>query len=372
MKAIPAIDERENNLDFIRLVAAGLVLFSHCYPLTASHAGEPIAWLMGYEDGGGLAVSVFFVISGYLITPSYLNSRSTLEYLAKRASRIFPALFVAVITTTAVLSVFSSRGIGGYFGDSATYAYLSNIVMDVRFNLPGVFEDNPYPNTVNGSLWTLPFEVIMYLVVLMLGRVSQLNMRGAMIAAAASFVAFVVATKVPHVGNVVLLGISQFTPVIKLVTFFLLGSVLFFVRRKYSISPTFALVSMLLIVATFGTQIGQYFYVLLFPAVIIYVAHVRLPFITGFGRHGDISYGVYIYAFPVQQAVVHLFAGSITIGSLFVRALCVTVLLSILSWKFIEAPVLNRVRSHIRRRRANGDVAMGPISPVGAARNELP
>ena len=367
MKAATVTDERENNLDFIRLVAASLVLFSHCYPLTASHSAEPIGWLTGYESGGGLAVAVFFVISGYLITPSYLNSRSVFEYLAKRASRIFPALIVAVSLTVVTLCVFSSKGISGYFSSSSTYAYMSNILLDVRFNLPGVFEGNAYPNTVNGSLWTLPFEAIMYVVVLALGRLSRLNLRDAAIAAFVSFVIFVVAARHPRLGGVVLLGIAHLVDVMKLVTFYLMGSLLYFVRRRFPISPAFALISMLLIVATFGTRTGQYIYVLLLPAVIIYVAHVRVPVITGFGKHGDISYGMYIYAFPVQQTVVYLFGNSITVGSLFVRAICITIPLSILSWKFVEAPVLSRVRLHIRRRRAVQDAQMVPLAPDNAA-----
>lgn len=360
------MNDRENNLDFIRLVAASLVLFSHCYPLTAAHSAEPIAWLTGYESGGGLAVAVFFVISGFLITPSYLNSRSTLEYLAKRASRIFPALIAAVLLTVLVLCLFSTKGVAGYFSSSGTYAYLSNILLDIRFNLPGVFEDNAYPSTVNGSLWTLPFEAVMYVVVLALGRFSRLNLRDAAIAAFISFVLFVIAVKVPRVGGVVLLGIAHFVDVIKLVTFFLIGSFLHFVRRKFSITPAFALISMLLIVATFGTSIGQYLYVLLLPAVIIYVAHIRLPVITGFGKHGDISYGMYIYAFPVQQATVYLFGDSITVNSLFVRAMCITIPLSILSWKFVESPVLNGVHRHIRNRRAVQEKKSAPLVPDSA------
>lgn len=359
MKTVRSIHERENNLDFIRLVAASLVLFSHCYSLTVSHSAEPVDALTGYESGGGLAVAVFFVISGYLITPSYLNSRSVTEYLAKRAARIFPALAVAVCLTVLAFSLFSSRGIAGYFGSGDTYAYLSNILLNVRFGLPGVFETNTFPSTVNGSLWTLPFEAGMYIVVLLLGRFSQLNLRSAALTAMASFALFVIAVRYPGVGGIVLLGIAHFVDVIKLVTFFLMGSLLYFVRAKFSIRPAFILVSTLLIVATFHTRVGQYVYVLLLPAVLIYVAHVRLPVITGFGKHGDISYGLYIYAFPVQQAVVYIFGNSVTVGSLFVRAMCVTISLSILSWKLVEVPALELMRDFIRRRRAAQSASVG-------------
>lgn len=158
-----------NNFDFVRLVAASLVIWGHAYPLL-DEPGLPA--LMG-SSIHTFAVKVFFVVSGYLIVASWVREPDPLRYTMKRGLRILPALFVVVILSAFVLGpLVSNLSLAEYFASPVLLGYLRNILLNIRYSLPGVFEDNIYPHAVNGSLWTLPVEATMYLFVLLLGVVT--------------------------------------------------------------------------------------------------------------------------------------------------------------------------------------------------------
>src|SRR5690606_32522939 len=168
MSASP--DPRENNFDFLRFLAASAVVFGHSFWLSGRGATEPLRLLTGSYDTADIAVHVFFVMSGFLIAASWLNSRNPIEFFGKRALRIFPALCIAILLTVLVVGPLATRWpLDEYWSDGQTLRYLSNIALLTQFHLPGVFADNPFPHTVNGSVWTLPYEVMMYVSVLLLG-----------------------------------------------------------------------------------------------------------------------------------------------------------------------------------------------------------
>jgi len=118
-----SLHARENNFDFLRFFAASLVLLVHSYPLTGRQPEEPIELLTGYENGGSFAVSIFFVISGYLITSSWLSSSSPTSFLIKRALRILPALALAVLLSVFIIGpLVTTESPGDYFASSTTWA----------------------------------------------------------------------------------------------------------------------------------------------------------------------------------------------------------------------------------------------------------
>ncbi|MDQ6619088.1 MAG: acyltransferase, partial [Pseudomonadota bacterium] len=161
---------RHNNLDLVRFIAAAMVLVSHSYTLTGRN-GEPA--LFGYETIGGLAVAVFFVISGFLVTGSWLRSPSLRTFALKRALRIMPALVVVVTFSALVLgALLSPLPLGQYYVHPQTRDYFLNLTFtELNYSLPAVFARNPFPHAVNGSLWTLPIEVSMYALLALLGAV---------------------------------------------------------------------------------------------------------------------------------------------------------------------------------------------------------
>src|SRR5271169_1259493 len=180
-------DPRRNNFDALRLVAAASVVFSHSFLIadgTQDH--EPLIWLTGNQSILGLVgVFVFFAISGFLVTQSFEQTPNPLYFLVKRALRIFPGLFVATVVSAFVLGpLVTDLPLGTYLSRPEPYEYVvGNTLLDQTVHeLPGVwFVDNGVGLEINGSLWTLRYEFVMYLMVLALGLLRLLTLRTALL-----------------------------------------------------------------------------------------------------------------------------------------------------------------------------------------------
>lgn len=334
---------RNANLDLIRLLAAVLVLFSHSYPLSG-RGPEPFAFAIGIT-GGDIAVAAFFIISGFLITGSYIRSAGIIDYAFKRFFRIFPALFCAVLFGL-ILGVFlTPLSIREYVTHPQTIHYLKNMYLDVQYSLPLVFADNIYPHAVNGSLWTLPLEVFMYGLVLLFGIIGGLKAPYIAAVLGVSLALGITFNIHPWIGAPILMTVPVST-VVKLATLFFMGSLLYLQRDRIKYSGALALVFAALIIATKGHVMQHYLYILLLPYIVLYLAQTNISFGTKLTRHGDFSYGIYVYAFPVQQLVSHWFGKELSLPLFFVTSLSITLVLAICSWKYVEAPALNYLRNN--------------------------
>ncbi|MEY3289438.1 MAG: hypothetical protein RLZZ419_1680 [Pseudomonadota bacterium] len=160
-----------NNFNLLRTVAATAVLFSHSYTLTGNNNSEPLTQLTGFTFGE-LAVDIFFVMSGYLVTASLLRIPNIKVYFIARVMRIYPALIISSVFCVFIVGLgFTHLELKNFLINPKTYTYLmhdSTIIFGTQYNLPEVFEANPYPEAVNGSLWTLRFKLMMYVLLGML------------------------------------------------------------------------------------------------------------------------------------------------------------------------------------------------------------
>jgi peptidoglycan/LPS O-acetylase OafA/YrhL len=154
-----------NNLDFLRLGAALLVIIGHQYVLFGF---DPPALLDAGIDTWGLRI--FFVISGWLISQSWDRDRHLIRFTLRRGLRIIPALVVLILLTVFIFGpVLTKNSLASYLDNPRTYEYLKNCALYIVYYLPGVFETNPLKYAVNGSLWSLPSEVAMYCTVALIG-----------------------------------------------------------------------------------------------------------------------------------------------------------------------------------------------------------
>jgi len=330
---------RENNFDFLRFFAAALVLFAHSYPLVGRRGDEPLTLLTGYEKGGSIAVGIFFVMSGYLITSSWLASSSPKSFLIKRALRIFPALIVAVLLSVFVIGPLVTQfDLARYLAADGTWTYLQNILLVTRYELPGVFTGNIYPDVVNGSLWTLPLEVLMYIGVMILGLTGFLKRRLIFLPIAV--------LAVGHFWLLGKLGIESYfiKNIFKLGLLYYSGAALFLYRDDIPWRGWIAALLFAALVATFRTDIGPLVYFIALPYLVLYLAYAPLPLISRFGKYGDFSYGLYIYAFPFQQLTIYLFGQQVGVLGLTLIAFVPTLILAALSWHLIEAPAMKLKR----------------------------
>jgi peptidoglycan/LPS O-acetylase OafA/YrhL len=332
---------RNRNLDLIRLIAAILVMFSHSYPLAGRAIEEPFLWTFGHT-GGDIALCTFFVISGYLIAASYIRSQSALEYAWKRSLRIFPALFFAVIFSIALGAFLTPLDFGSYIVHEQTIAYLRNIFLDIQYNLPLVFAQNLFPNAVNGSLWTLPVEVFMYAMVLAMGLAGILSARFSVIAAGLCILGVLAVRNADLARPCIVLGAAELSVALRLAASFFMGAALYFHKDRIRYHGGIALLFAAIIFFTKFTPPSLYLYALLLPYIILYLANVSIPWLDNITHHGDFSYGIYIYAFPVQQLLVHWSNNSISVSMLFIGSLAITLPIAALSWKFVEEPALRR------------------------------
>ena len=334
---------RNRNLDLIRLIAAILVMFSHSYPLAGRAIEEPFLWTFGHT-GGDIALCTFFVISGYLIAASYIRSQSALEYAWKRCLRIFPALFFAVVFSIALGAFLTPLDFGSYIVHEQTIAYLRNIFLDIQYNLPLVFAQNLFPNAVNGSLWTLPVEVFMYAMILAMGVAGILSARFSVIAAGLCILGVLAVRNADLAHPYIVLGAAELSVALRLAASFFIGAALYFHKERIRYHGGIALLFVAIIFFTKFTPPSLYLYALLLPYIILYLASVNIPWLDNITRHGDFSYGIYIYAFPVQQLLVHWSNNSISVTMLFIGSLAITLPIAVLSWKFVEEPALRQLK----------------------------
>ncbi|TAJ72942.1 MAG: acyltransferase [Phenylobacterium sp.] len=293
------------NFDIMRLVAALLVVVSHTFPL----AGQAPFRIMGVEDLGALGVSVFFVISGYLVSASY--ERDPKAYLLKRVLRIEPGLIASLVVTVGLLALVTTAPAAEYWPAAAMYVLRNALLYPATYALPGVFQDVPFTGVVNGVLWTLRLEFTFYLVLMLIG--ARLRLVLALLAVCA--VVFVTMTFThPHWAEEKLTRIAFLGARNGLL--FFAGAALQLSRRKVPL------------------WLGGVS-VVAFP----FLGPLALPTaVLGLARPGklpaDLSYGVYIYAFPIQQVLA-------AHGQLNVATAVLAVLpFAVASWFLVERPAL--------------------------------
>lgn len=339
--------ERANNFDALRLVAALSVMFSHSFLIAeGSEAHEWFVRLSGNQCVLGLVgVFVFFVISGYLVTASYCRHPEPGRFAGHRLLRIYPGLIVNLLVCAFVLGpLVTSLPLHEYFGSGKLYDYLGQyFVLTPRSPpLPGVtFVDNGVGNIVNGSLWTLRYEMMMYGMVLLLGLAGLLRLSTTIILTGLGIVAVAFEKSLKPFGD--------FGEMAWLLGFFGSGMAMHFLRPHLSFRWPY----MVLALAVLAGFVWLHLFIMLFPLA---GAYLVIGFATrhdpglDYSRHlGDLSYGLYIYGWPAENLVVWLSHGHAAWWQVFLGAVAVAGPLAYLSWHLIEKRALawgRRRRTH--------------------------
>jgi peptidoglycan/LPS O-acetylase OafA/YrhL len=349
------LKSKENNYHFLRFFAAVLVLFSHSFPLTGRP--EPLARWCGVETLGGVAVFIFFTISGLLITKSWLDDPRLLSFFGKRFLRIVPGLAVAVVLMVVLVGPLTTNlPSGEYWRHAHTRSYLRNVLLfpGIQFHLPGVFTNLPLANSVNGSLWTLPAEALAYGVVAVLGFVGVLRYRalGPLLLIAFWVYNWHYAPKLAEKNALNFYFV--FTHCMDCYHYFLMGAVLYLYRDKVTLSGYAAFLLVLVQICTVNTPHFRLVMRFALPYVVLYLAYCRLPLLARFGRRADYSYGFYIYAFPIQQVIVLLWLPHLSAEKLFLYAFGPTLLCAVLSWHLVEVHAL-RLKGFLDGRKKTKD-----------------
>lgn len=325
-----------NNFHLLRLIAAFLVFYGHSFVFLALPEPRFLSW----APLGPIGVIIFFTISGYLITESWSRDANLIRFFARRTLRIFPALIVFVLIAVFILGpLLTTLTIGEYFSNYYTYGYLCNIFLRISFYLPGVFENVIVANTVNGSLWTLPVEFFLYVVLAFSSFITTSKRYVYLVLFIISAVLSIFWAN--RSDKMLVIYATDVRQIFLTGTYFWAGAVFFAfdLKRYLSIPRVITAVAILLSLEPYQ-HIFHAFSLVLLPYVILSFglapSFKELEWIT---KPGDYSYGFYIYSFPIQQFVIML-NPNIHIALYLLICLLITLPLAYMSWKIIERPAL--------------------------------
>lgn len=279
---------------------------------------------------------MFFCLSGFLVTGSAVRTRSVPLFLTYRGLRIFPALAVEVALCALVLGpLLTIVPIKEYFHDRQFFEYFGNIISMVRYTLPGLFTDNPVANIVNISLWTLRPEFYCYVVMAGL-MFTSIVYRPALYTwlFLASTAALAMLNLVTGFGNA-----TSSYPWHVIIYYFFVGIAFFHWKDRLPLHVGLfaaASIAAYILIPLDGTT-----YIAAFPLTycVVYLGMLKIPRIPLL-QNGDYSYGIYLFHFPIQQTLVHLFPGIREWWLLFPTAAILTMLFAAASWHWIEKPSL--------------------------------
>ncbi len=331
---------RANNFDALRVALALMVIFSHSYPLLlGSNDREPLSLATGGQrTAGEIAVDGFFLISGFLIALSWQRSRGLADYLRRRVLRIYPGFLVAVAFCSLVVGPLLAPDVGVYWKRFDVSRFLI-----LAFKLEGAL--TPGLDT-NGSLWSIRYEFFCYLAIAGMGLIGMLRRRPlvAMAALACSAIharQLLFDYQMPGSRLSWLWCYPGFWP--RLAACFLAGSSFYLYSDRVVLSTRWAIAAAARMAAAAALPSTRAF-ALLIPwlggYLLFYLAFFPAGRLRDIARRGDLTYGLYLYAFPVQVLLVHWFKPHLNPIGLFFAATAVTAVLAALSWHLVERPCL--------------------------------
>lgn len=339
------MSNRDNNLNLIRFVAAFAVIVSHAYVLsTGKLSDEPLRPSLGMSLGD-IAVDIFFTISGFLVVGSLLRKRDGLGFLKARAMRIFPALVAMIVGCVFLLGPLATTlPLDRFFGSKGTWIFVFrnlSLVQGVEFHLPGLFSAVPWPGIVNGSLWTLVYEVRLYLSLAVIWWLVRL-LRADEARAVRVLCAVVALGAGFWQARLLLSGVRDIhdliDPVPRLVLMFYSGACWRLWGGGVSLDGRWAAACAAVCAAVLAMAGKSGFlvaYELALPYVLWWVSYIPDGAIRRFNKLGDASYGIYIYSFPLQQLSIQAGLGWRPVTLVVVGGTAI-VALGFASWHLLE------------------------------------
>lgn len=338
---------RSNNLQLLRFIASVMVIISHAFSIST---GERVKeWLSFITDGqislGGVSVSVFFCAGGFLIAKSILRVNNGARYFKARIMKIFPALvFVVVVSAFVLGAIVTKYSTKDYYSNAELYKYLLNGVLVLKHNLPGVFETNPYGATVNGALWTLPVEFLCYIACFVLWKINMLKKDR-----------FKWSIPIVALGTILLYMLIEYIKIdilmsaIRPALLFYMGIMFYVYREKIVFTKTKAVISFFIIIISGFAGLLDVGMIMAFPYLLLYICFCLPQVSDKFAKLGDLSYGIYLCGFPIQQTVVFYFGGDMSPFLNMVLSIPLAIICGILIYYFIELPLVK----YERRRKGN-------------------
>jgi peptidoglycan/LPS O-acetylase OafA/YrhL len=333
-----------NSFDPVRLALATMVVLEHSFFLIDNRVErDPLNVLTkGQTNLGALAVAMFFSISGFLVTMSAMRSHSIPDYLFRRFARIAPGFWVASLVGLAIVGPLAARNVSNFFADQNWKALIFQALALCQANPGATLETNPL-HLVHGTLWSIKFEFDCYLIIAALALLLTSRWVPYVYAGLAAILGLLIvfATRLPVVDHGALyLLMSSPSGWPTLFPFFFVGSAFYMFRHRIKKSTGLAIICAVAISISFFA--GWAWWVLLFCGtyLCLFIALSMTSAVRIFDARVDLSYGVYLYGWPVQQLVLHYFGIGIGPWPLFALSMLLSLPVAYLSWRFVEKPAL--------------------------------
>ncbi|ASL15901.1 acyltransferase family protein [Mycobacterium intracellulare] len=357
-------DPRKNALNAWRLTLAIGVVLWHSFPLTGRMPFAVFVQLLGLG-----CVDGFFAISGYLIVSSWLRNPKVLPYFMARCLRILPGLWICLIITAFVVAPIGVAIQGDsaakllLSSESVYYVLKNSAVWMFQYDIAGTPRGIPVSGMWNGSIWTLGWEGLCYIAVVVLGKVGLLRRRWFIPLALGT--ALVWSALLPPWAGIHAIGQNA-------VRFAIMFSAGMFLHQFQNVIPArwSWVICCTIVVLVSSAVLPNYRLVAALPLAYAIVVSGALIKNKGFRLSTDLSYGVYIYAFAIQQLLVICgLATTNPIGFCLISA-GITLPIAALSWFLVEKPALTlkvrlKARSADRHRSASGSVDSGRPNKIG-------
>jgi peptidoglycan/LPS O-acetylase OafA/YrhL len=332
---------RNNNFGALRLLFAILVILSHSFELVdGNRSRELLTRIFGTISFGQLGVDGFFLISGYLITKSFQETRSVGQYVLKRVLRIYPGYVVAYLFSILIVAPIA----GAQFEELLSPKLWLAIPLLREPIMLGVFTGMPEP-FLNAPMWTIAYEFLCYLLVIAVGLSGLLSKRITLVIVTA--VVLFVSSLNPHAWS------PWFPEVLKLVVgnpdttmwfagVFGCGALHYLYQERIRYDWSLAiLTAAALATLMFFPRVAESAIAILGGYILFWAAfNIRSPRLATVGRNVDLSYGMYLYAWPIQNLLIWFYQG-ISPWLVFIIATMIASIFAFVSWRFIEKPCLD-------------------------------
>ena len=343
-------NREKNSFNDIRFILAFLVLFFHSYELLPNFQGkDPITRILhGQSSLGGIVVYAFFALSGFFMIQSLENSKNLKQYILNRIYRIVPAFwFSLVLFSFVVIPIFSNISI--YSSNESAWNFVWKAgtfhIFDYAWTIDGAYPNNLFKDGINGSMWTLKHELALYFFLPILYFICYKNrymmaLALALALALANLYFGFAIFNIP-VGKAWILSINEYPQFIYFLVYFMAG-VCIYLFREFILSSKRWVIALLIL---FGISCvyGNLKIILIFFVPYLFIL-LGVRFKSNiFSKYGDYSYGMYIYAFPIQQLCIQEI-DNLTPITLTLYSFILTLILSIISFHFIEKPILDLKR----------------------------
>ncbi len=346
IEAAQETTRRRNNFNLLRLIFAAMVLLSHAPEVADGNAHREIMTrLFGTTTFGTLGVDGFFLLSGCLIVQSWQRTPELLDFLKKRVLRIYPGFLMASLVSALIVGPLGAVP-ADYFAHFHWPKFLVTALLLHGPAIPPVFLGQPYPNA-NGAMWTIPYEFQCYLLVAFWGICGLFRWKPAWLGMTLVFVGLSLAPG--FVGQTHFRG-EQFLQhwhlledparIVRLTACFGVGGCFALFRERIPLKPLWALLaSGALVACLFSTKTADFGLATFGAYLLFWFAEVQTPLLARFRRLPDISYGVYLYGWPVEKLLLWYFPG-ISPWLVFALACVLCVPLGLASWFGVERPFL--------------------------------